>query len=130
MLPRDTVHRLEVIKHIALVMLILGLAACGARPAGEQAQVPAAVAALIQDLKNQPVANPPAYVASYEYSGQVVYYVPPRCCDIFGNLYDSAGQLICHPDGGLAGRGDGRCPDFLNQRTNETVIWRDTRTAG
>ncbi len=130
MLPRDTVHRLEVIKHIALVMLILGLAACGARPAGEQAQVPAAVAALIQDLKNQPVANPPAYVASYEYSGQVVYYVPPRCCDIFGNLYDSAGQLICHPDGGLTGKGDGLCPDFFSLRRNEQIIWRDPRPRG
>jgi hypothetical protein len=58
-----------------------------------------------------------------------VYYLPPRCCDIFGNLYDSQGQIICHPDGGIAGHGDGRCPDFLNQRTNETVIWRDTRKA-
>jgi Tol biopolymer transport system component len=86
------------------------------------------VTALIEDLKSQPVANPPAYVASYEYSGQVVYYVPPRCCDIFGNLYDAQGQLICHPDGGIAGNGDGRCPDFLSQRKNETVLWRDTRS--
>ena len=119
--------RLQGIKHIGLVMIALGLAACGAQPTGEQAHVPAAVAALIQDLKNQPVANPPAYVASYEYSGQVVYYVPPRCCDIFGNLYDGQGKVVCHPDGGLAGHGDGRCPDFFSQRTHETFIWRDTR---
>jgi hypothetical protein len=123
-------RRLEVIKRIGLVLIVLGLAACGAQPAGQQAQPPPAIAALIQDLKNQPVANPPAYVASYDYSGQVVYYVPPRCCDIFGNLYDSEGQIICHPDGGIAGHGDGRCRDFLNLRTNETVIWRDTRKAG
>ena len=112
------------------MLIVLGLAACGAQPVVEQAPAPEAVARLIQDLKNQPVANPPAYVASFEYSGQVVYYVPPRCCDIFGNLYDAKGQIICHPDGGLAGHGDGRCPDFFSQRTHEMVIWRDTRKAG
>ena len=127
-------HRLEVIKHLSLVLILLGLSACGTQPAGgpaaQQTSVPAAVTALIQDLKSQPRANPPAYVASYEYSGQVVYYVPPRCCDIFGDLYDANRKLICHPDGGLAGHGDGRCPDFFSQRKNEVIIWRDQRTAG
>jgi hypothetical protein len=121
-------RRLEVIKQIGLVLIVLGLAACGAQPAGQSPQVPTAVTALIEDLKSQPVANPPAYVASYDYSGQVVYYVPPRCCDIFGDLYDGQGQLICHPDGGIAGHGDGRCSDFFSQRSNETVLWRDTRS--
>jgi hypothetical protein len=121
-------RRLEIIKQIGLVLMVLGLAACGAQPAGQHPQVPAAVTALIEDLKSQPVANPPAYVASYEYSGQVVYYVPPRCCDVFGNLYDGQGQLICHPDGGIAGHGDGRCRDFFSERKNEAVLWRDTRS--
>lgn len=116
-------------KHSGLVLIALGLAACGAQPAGGQSAVPAAVTALIQDLKGRPVANPPAYVASYEYSGQVVYYVPPRCCDIFADLYSSEGKIICHPDGGIAGHGDGRCPDFLSHRKNEKIIWRDTRKA-
>jgi uncharacterized protein DUF6970 len=111
-----------------LVMLSTALAACGsARPASSPAPVPAAVAALIHQLESEPKANPPAYIASYEYQGKVVYYLPPRCCDIFGDLYDAAGQLLCHPDGGLAGHGDGRCPDFLSQRRNETIIWRDGR---
>jgi hypothetical protein len=128
-LRRHAGRRLQVIKQIGLVLIVLGLAACGGQPAGQQPQVPVAVTALIEDLKSQPVANPPAYVASYEYSGQVVYYVPPRCCDIFGNLYDRQGQVICHPDGGIAGHGDGRCPDFLSQRRHETILWRDSRTA-
>ena len=111
--------------------MLLALAACGPHYMSgtptSPASVPPAVAALIQDLKRQPVANPPAYVASYEYGGQVVYYVPPRCCDIFGNLYNAGGKVICHPDGGLAGHGDGRCPDFFSLRKHETIIWRDTR---
>jgi hypothetical protein len=85
--------------------------------------------ALTHDLESQPVANPPAYIARYEYQGQVVYYLPPRCCDIPSTLYDAAGVILCHPDGGLSGIGDGRCPDFIAQRTKEQIVWRDGRGA-
>jgi len=115
-------------------MLAFVMFACGANaPAAEPASptpLPAPITALIHDIQGQPPANPPAFVASYEYEGKVVYYVPPRCCDIFGDLYDEAGQLICHPDGGLAGTGDGRCPDFASKRANEKIIWRDLRPRG
>ena len=111
-----------------LVMLGTALVACGAAgPVSGPTPVPAAVSTLIQQLETQPRANPPLYVASYEYRGQVVYYVPPRCCDIFSDLYNAAGELLCHPDGGVVGHGDGRCSDFLSQRKNETIIWRDRR---
>jgi hypothetical protein len=131
LLRGDAGGRLVMVKHVGLVLMLVAVAACGPHsmkgPGAQSTPVPPAVMALIQDLKTQPVANPAAYVASYDYGGQVVYYVPPRCCDIFGNLYSGDGQVICHPDGGLAGSGDGRCPDFLSQRKNEAVIWRDTR---
>jgi hypothetical protein len=115
-------------KHLGLVVLTVALAACGAAPGPSGPEVPAAVTALIQDMQTQPVRNPPGLVARYDYAGRVVYYVPPHCCDFFGDLYDSAGVVICHPDGGIAGHGDGRCADFFSQRTNETIIWRDQRT--
>ena len=83
---------------------------------------------LIQRLESEPVANPPALIAQYEYNGQPVYYLPPRCCDIFSDLYDSAGNIIGHPDGGITGQGDGRVPDFLEVRGNETVVWSDRRS--
>jgi hypothetical protein len=121
------------IRHLILVIAAAMLTACGAlSPSGSPASspLPVAVTRLIQELEAQPPANPPAFVASYEYQGQVVYYVPPRCCDIFGDLYDAGGQIICHPDGGLAGKGDGRCPDFSSRRTNERIIWRDLRRPG
>jgi len=85
--------------------------------------------ALIEELENQPVANPPAFIARYDYRGQVVYYLPARCCDIPSNVYDAAGAIICHADGGFSGAGDGRCSDFLSARRNEEVIWRDPRGA-
>jgi hypothetical protein len=121
---------LRLIKTWVLVVVAVALTSCRAASSESPPKpVPAAVTALIHELETQPVANPPAYVASYEYAGQVVYYVPPRCCDIFGDLYNAAGVLVCHPDGGLGGRGDGRCPDFFSQRKNETIVWRDPRKA-
>src|SRR5438270_1043089 len=107
-----------------LVIVSAALTACGnASPASKAA--PAVVTNLIHELQTQAPTNPPAYVASYDYQGKVVYYVPPRCCDIFSDLYDASGRLICHPDGGVAGHGDGRCPDFLAQRTHESILWRN-----
>jgi hypothetical protein len=83
--------------------------------------------ALIHSLESQPVANPPAFIARYDYGGRVVYYLPPRCCDIPSNVYSADGTIICNADGGLTGKGDGRCPDFLSTRKNETIVWRDPR---
>ena len=83
---------------------------------------------LIQKLENEPVANPPASVIQYEYKGQTVYYVPPRCCDIFSDLYDANGNIIAHPDGGITGQGDGRASDFFEVQRNQQVIWKDHRT--
>jgi hypothetical protein len=127
-------HRFISVRRLILVTLATALTACGAvGPSGgpvAQSPLPASVTALIHELQGQPPSNPPAYVASYDYRGEVVYYVPPRCCDIFGDLYNGAGQIICHPDGGLAGHGDGRCPDFESKRTNEKIVWRDLRMRG
>ena len=116
-------------KRIILGLISMALAACGGPAAGTQpSPTPDVVSRLIQQVHSHSPANPPGYIASYSYKGKLVYYVPPRCCDIFGDLYDSSGQLICHPDGGIAGHGDGRCPEFLSERTEGTIVWRDGRT--
>lgn len=82
---------------------------------------------LIQRLENESVADPPASITQYEYKGETVYILPQRCCDIFSNLYDAVGNIIGHPDGGITGQGDGRVPDFFEERDNERVIWIDQR---
>ena len=84
---------------------------------------------LIRELQEQPVANPPAFIARYDYKGQTVYSLPQRCCDIMGVLYRPDGSVLCHPDGGLNGAGDGKCTDFFVERRNERIIWRDARRA-
>jgi hypothetical protein len=113
------------------VLLIFFLSAgCGSNPAAPDSSTdsPAWVTAVIRQLQTQPVANPPAFVARYEYKRDTVYFVPQRCCDVMSVVYRSDGAIMCQPDGGLGGNGDGRCPDFFAERRNERIIWRDPRS--
>jgi len=61
-------------------------------------------------------------IYSYTYRDQTVYYFPPQCCDIPSVLFDRNCNIICNPDGGWTGGGDGRCPDFFEERTDEQLI--------
>jgi hypothetical protein len=72
-------------------------------------------------------ANPPIKIYSYLYQNQEVYYITSRCCDIPGEVYTSQGKQLCQPDGGITGRGDGKCADFFQTSTNEKLIWEDLR---
>jgi hypothetical protein len=49
------------------------------------------------------------------YKGEVVYYLLPLCSSIISNLYNADGDIICHPDRGFGGQGDGRCPISLQK---------------
>jgi len=81
----------------------------------------------IEEIAEGEVWNPPAKIYRYQYNGQTVYYFPSRCCDIPSILYDENCIVICSPDGGFIGNGDGRCPDFFSSRTDEKLIWEDLR---
>jgi hypothetical protein len=103
-----------------------GLCASGCGPtAGEER--PPFVEQLVVRLQAEPKANPPASIWRYRYEGRVVFYVPPSCCDVPSALYDGDGNLVCSPDGGITGGGDGRCSDFFSARTDEQLVWADTR---
>lgn len=71
--------------------------------------------------------NPRIRIMSYTLDGKTVYYETAPCCDQFTTLYDEKGNVLCKPDGGITGRGDGRCPDFEKNRTNEKLVWQDAR---
>ncbi len=66
----------------------------------------------------------PIEVWRYKFDGQMVYYVAADCCDQFNSVYDSNCNLICHPSGGIAGSGDGQCPEFHNTATDGVLIWK------
>jgi hypothetical protein len=81
----------------------------------------------IREIQLEKVRNPAASVWQYDYNGQTVYYIPPYCCDIPGQLFDVNCIQICSPDGGITGTGDGKCADFFSNRKNEKLIWQDDR---
>ena len=82
---------------------------------------------LVIRFEQEPVANPAISIFEYEYKGETVYFVPQRCCDIFSDLYDAGGALIAHPDGGIAGHGDGRASDFFETAKLVRTVWTDHR---
>ena len=82
---------------------------------------------MIVKFKNEPVGNPPQSIWQFDYNGQIVYYVPPQCCDQYSTLYDEKGNILGAPDGGISGSGDGRFTDFFTERKNEKLIWQDSR---
>jgi hypothetical protein len=89
--------------------------------------IPACILDKIELFKSEDRQNPPRKIYSYMYKGQKVYYITPPCCDFFSELYDSKCVLIANPDGGFTGRGDGKLPDFFSARTDEKLLWEDTR---
>lgn len=114
---------------IIFISIISGvLLACACSHSAPQSTNPAWVDQLIAEFQSEPVGNPPQSIYKYDYKGQTVYYIPPQCCDQYSRLYDANGSIICAPDGGLTGRGDGKCSDFFIESTNRTSIWRDNRS--
>jgi hypothetical protein len=112
---------------ILLIPLLLLISACSGTMATPASSNPAWVDMLITRFQNAPLGNPPQSIWQYDYNGETVYYIPPQCCDQFSQLYDASGSLICAPDGGFTGRGDGKCPDFDQAKVNGVLIWEDTR---
>ena len=110
------------------LMLAISLVLAAGCASPSSSNNPEWVDQLIERFETELVGNPPQSIWRYEYKAQLVYYVPAQCCDMFSTLYSADGEVLCAPDGGLDGRGDGQCADFRSQRTGETLIWEDART--
>ncbi|KFN49517.1 DUF6970 domain-containing protein [Arenimonas composti] len=136
-MSRTTVFAAAIALAVALAVSLAGCshATAGGAPRadtgtgddGDAAALPPFIVDLIARMEAAPPANPPASIHRYDYRGDTVYYVPPRCCDVPSALYSATGERICSPDGGFTGRGDGKCPDFLDTRSAGTLIWADGR---
>ncbi|MGA1546104.1 MAG: DUF6970 domain-containing protein [Flavobacteriaceae bacterium] len=111
-------------RRYALVFIVL-LSTCS--KTSLETAIPDCIQQKINTLEKENARNPPAKVYQYTYQNQTVYYIPSYCCDLYSELYDSNCTLICHPDGGITGRGDGRCTDFFDLRKDEKLIWEDLR---
>ena len=108
-------------------LVFIGLVALECKTDGIPTGTPACIINLIEQIKSQPVWNPPAQVLRYQYKGKAIYYIPQRCCDIPSLLIDENCQVLCSPDGGISGGGDGKCADFFALRSEGKLIWKDMR---
>lgn len=90
-------------------------------------EVPQCVLDKIIIFQEEAKANPPRTVYQYQYNGRIVYYITAPCCDIYPQLFDENCNLLCAPDGGFTGRGDGKCIDFNKIKTAKKLIWQDKR---
>ncbi len=109
-----------------LLVLAAFVFAHGAAADAPHAQ-PAFVDQLIAQMSAAPTTNPPSRILRYNWRGATVYFVPARCCDVPSALYDATGRRVCEPDGGFIGHGDGKCVGFFEQRSDEVLVWSDTR---
>lgn len=96
--------------------------ACSGSKASKSGE-PKWVTELIDSLESAEYNNG-ASVSKYLFQGNTVYYVQAPCCDQMNPLYDADGTLICHPDGGFTGKGDGKCPGFRNSAEMLEVLWK------
>jgi hypothetical protein len=66
----------------------------------------------------------PVEIWRYQFDKQTVYLTVPDCCDQYAKLYSENCQYLCAPSGGIAGGGDGKCPDFHDKATNGVLVWK------
>ena len=81
------------------------------------------IAAVLAERK----PNPTIRIYRYHFQDQEVYWQSAPCCDQYSTVFTLKGQVICHPDGGITGNGDGKCADFDKKKTNERLVWQDPR---
>lgn len=89
-------------------------------------EVPKCIEREIRKIKRDGVRNPPAKVWQWTVDESTYYYITSDCCDQFNYLYDSNCNIVCSPDGGFSGGGDGKCPNFKGQIV-KTLVWEDGR---
>jgi len=88
--------------------------------------IPNCIDSKITELKNAPVQNPLAEVWKWEENGTIYYYITSDCCDQYNYLYNENCEIVCAPDGGIIGSGDGNCPEFSSEVV-KTLLWKDDR---
>ena len=81
----------------------------------------------IQSILATRKRNPIIRITRYQYDGETVYYESAPCCDQLSTLYDGRGTILCHPEGGITGKGDSKCGSFDKRKTNEQLVWQDPR---
>lgn len=111
---------------MTLIMMVLYFCLSTCKSSNQDSEIPNCIKDRIETLKRQPIQNPPAEVWQWETNDKTFYYFNAPCCDQFSTLYNDKCEIICAPDGGFTGKGDGKCPDFGTD-VKRILIWKDER---
>lgn len=111
-------------------ILFIGLVLCiviGCKKAKTDASVPNCITEKINAILKKQKGSGPGFVNEYIYENKRVFHFAPYCCDAYGEVVDENCNFICAPDGGITGKGDGRCVYFFQTATFVKEVWKDTR---
>lgn len=70
-----------------------------------------------------PPDRAPLGIWQITHKGQPAFYLLSPCCDQYNPLFSAEGNEVCNPSGGFTGRGDGKCPNPMDQGTKATLVW-------
>ena len=113
-------------KILLIILICASFVACKKQSAS-LLFTPSCILSKIDELKSKPKQNPAAEVYEFNYLNKKAYYFTADCCDQYNFLYDGNCNIICAPDGGISGSGDGKCVDFNESKQGGKLIWKDER---
>ena len=94
-----------------------------APPVAHPALVPVPLPPLLHKRTQSALRLQPQQIYTLTYEGKRAFYVIEGCCDRMNTLHDAAGYAQCAPSGGIAGKGDRRCPAPLPPRDQMLLVW-------
>ena len=94
------------------------------KPARSQAaELPSWLEAKIKEAAAGPARLAPISIWQITHKGKLAYLFFAPCCDQYNPLYDASGEVLCHPSGGIHGRGDSTCPSPADRGTAVHFVW-------
>lgn len=110
--------------HLTIISLSIQACSTTSKPLNhDSSNHPAWVMERITLAKKNP-SPVPITIAQYRYRNQTVYYLSPMVADGFSQLFNINHKLICAPEGGITGKGDGQCPNFFQQANNKVILFK------
>ena len=117
----------EKVMNATIAVLMISAILTGCKESDLDIDAPACIEHKIEELIKNEVSNPPTQIWKWEVDGNTYYYITSNCCDQYNYLYTENCEIVCAPDGGITGEGDGNCPIFTNEII-KTLIWEDQRS--
>jgi hypothetical protein len=117
---------MKTLRIILISLSFFGFATISCQNLDLEMEVSNCIEIKIREIKRGAVQNPHAEVWEWKVDGKTYYYFTSDCCDQFNYLYDEKCNIVCAPDGGITGQGDGKCPEFSGS-IEKKLVWKDNR---